>query len=181
MIDLDLLLSIPVFSFFSRAELEAARSLFREVDFAKDDVVVRIGEPGDTFYVVLEGEADVWDASTPPRQTGTLRAGDYFGEQALLQGGRRTATVTVARRAHMLAVDKPTFDELFLKNPKAIEYFARMLSKRLAGVTRAETIRRATTTIAVAGTHARKGATLVSFSVAFPLNCSANSRSSSVA
>ena len=57
---------------------------------------------------------------------------------ALLQGGKRTATVTAARRAHLLAIDKPAFDQLFLKSAKAIEYFARVLSKRLAGVTRGD-------------------------------------------
>ena len=98
MVDLDFLATIQIFSFFTRPELEAAQKLFREVTFAKDDVVVRIGEPGDTFYVVLDGELEVWDASQPPRQTGTLRKGDYFGEMALLQGGKRTATVTVAVR-----------------------------------------------------------------------------------
>ena len=55
MVDLDFLASIPIFSFFTRPELEAAQKLFREVTYSKDDVVVRIGEPGDTFYVVLDG------------------------------------------------------------------------------------------------------------------------------
>ncbi len=166
MVDLDFLASIPIFSFFTRPELEAAQKLFREVTFAKGDPVVRIGEPGDTFYVVLDGELDVWDASVPPRQTGTLRQADFFGEMALLQGGKRTATVKAARRAQLLAVDKPAFDQLFLKNPKAIEYFARVLSKRLAGVTRAERIRRATTTISVASPEGLKGETLLAFSLA---------------
>lgn len=166
MVDLDFLASIPIFSFFTRPELEAAQKLFREVTFAKDDVVVRIGEPGDTFFVVLDGELEVWDASVPPRQTGTLKKGDFFGEMALLQGGKRTATVKAARRAPLLAVDKAAFDQLFLKNPKAIEYFARILSKRLAGVTRAERIRRATTTISVASPHGHKGETVVAFSLA---------------
>ena len=166
MVDLEFLASIPIFSFFTRAELEAAEKLFSEVVFAKDDAVVRIGEPGDTFYVVLDGELDVWDASLPPRQTGTLRRGDYFGEMALLQGGKRTATVTVARRARLLSIDKPAFDQLFLRNPKAIEYFARVLSKRLAGVTRAERIRRATTAIAVASPRGVKGESLVANSLA---------------
>jgi NTE family protein len=165
-VDLDFLASIPIFSFFTRPELEAAQKLFHEVTFAKDDVVVRIGEPGDTFFVVLDGELEVWDASVPPRQTGTLKKGDFFGEMALLQGGKRTATVKAARRAPLLAVDKPAFDQLFLKNPKAIEYFARILSKRLAGVTRAERIRRATTTISVASPHSLKGETIVAFSLA---------------
>src|SRR5512132_4151483 len=143
MVDLEFLASIPIFSFFTRPELEAAEKLFSEVTFAKNDAVVKIGEPGDTFYVVLDGELEVWDASQPPRQTGTIRRGDYFGEMALLQGGKRTATVTVARRARLLAVDKAAFEQLFLKNPKAIEYFARVLSKRLAGVTRGDRIQRA--------------------------------------
>ena len=166
MVDLDFLASIPIFSFFTRPELEAAQGLIREVTFAKGDSVVRIGEPGDTFFVVLDGELDVWDASVPPRQTGTLRQRDFFGEMALLQGGKRTATVKAARRAQLLAVDKPAFDQLFLKNPKAIEYFARVLSKRLAGVTRAERIRRATTTISVASPEGLKGETLLAFSLA---------------
>jgi NTE family protein len=166
MVDLDFLASIPIFSFFTRPELEAAEKLFREEIFAKDDVVVRLGEPGDTFYVVLDGELEVWDASRPPRQTGTLRRGDYFGEMALLQGGMRTATVTAARRVRLLSVDKPAFDRLFLRNPKAIEYFARELSKRLAGVTRAERIRRATTAIAVASRQGLKGETLVAQALA---------------
>jgi NTE family protein len=165
MVDLEFLASIPIFSFFTRAELEAAEKLFTEVVFAKGDDVVQIGEPGDTFYVVLDGELEVWDASVPPRQTGTLRRGDYFGEMALLQGGKRTATVTVARRARLLSIDKPAFDHLFLRNPKAIEYFARVLSKRLAGVTRAERIRRATTAIAVASPRGVGGESLVAHSL----------------
>ncbi|MEI6668040.1 MAG: patatin-like phospholipase family protein [Acidobacteriota bacterium] len=166
MVDLDFLATIQIFNFFTRPELEAVAEMAKEVAFAKDDVVMRIGDPGDVFYVVLDGELEVWDASQPPRQTGTLRRGDYFGEMALLQGGKRTATVTAARRARLLAIDKPAFEHLFLKNPKAIEFFARVLSKRLAGVTRGDRIRRSTTTISVASNRGLKGETLVAFSLA---------------
>ena len=166
MVDLDFLATIPIFRIFTRAELVAAEKLFREVLFAKDDIVIRIGEPGDTFYVVLDGELDVWDASDPPRQTGSLKRGDYFGEMALLQGGKRTATVTVARRARLLAVDKPAFEQLFLHNPKAIEHFARVLSGRLAGLTRGDRIQRTSTTISVASCRGLKGETLVARALA---------------
>jgi NTE family protein len=166
MADLDFLSTIPIFRIFTRPELEEAEKLFQEKTIQRDDVVVRIGDPGDTFYVVLDGELEVWDASTPPRQTGTLRRADYFGEMALLQGGKRTATVKAARRTRLLEVDKPAFDQLFLSNPKAIEYFARVLSQRLAGVTRGDRIRRATTTISVASRKGLTGETLVAFSLA---------------
>jgi NTE family protein len=166
MVDLDFLATIQIFRIFSRPELEAAEQLFKEVSFAKDDTIMRIGDPGDMFYVVLDGELDVWDASQPPRQTGSLKRGDYFGEMALLQGGKRTATVTVARRARLLAVDKPAFERLFLNNPKAIEHFARVLSKRLAGLTRGDRIQRATTTISVASRAGLKGETLIARALA---------------
>jgi NTE family protein len=166
MVDLDFLATLPIFRFFTRPELEAAEKLFNEVSFAKDDVVIRIGEAGDTFYVVLDGELDVWDASEPPRQTGSLKRGDYFGEMALLQGGKRTATVTVARRAELVAIDQPAFEQLFLNNPKAIEHFARVLSQRLAGVTRGGRIQRATTTISVASSRGLRGETLIARALA---------------
>src|SRR5262249_18345477 len=134
--------------------------------FAKDDVVTRIGEPGDTFYVVLDGVLDVWGAGDPPRQTGSLKRGDFFGEMALLQGGKRTATVTVSRRARLLSVDKPAFDHLFLGNAKAIECFARVLVKRLAGLTAGERIRKGTTTISVASRKGLKGETIVALALA---------------
>jgi NTE family protein len=166
MVDLDFLATIQIFSIFTRPELEAAETLFKEVSFAKGDVIMRIGDPGDIFYVVLDGELDVWGASEPPRQTGSLKRGDYFGEMALLQGGKRTATVTVARRARLLAIDQPAFESLFLSNPKAIEHFARVLSKRLAGLTRGERIQRATTTISVASRRGLKGETVVARALA---------------
>jgi NTE family protein len=166
MVDLDFLATIQIFGIFTRPELEAAETLFKEISFAKDDTVVRIGEPGDVFYVVLDGELDVWDAGEPPRQTGSLKRGDYFGEMALLQGGKRTATVTVARRARLLAIDKPAFERLFLNNPKAIEHFARVLSKRLAGLTRGDRAQRSTTTISVASRRGLKGETLVARALA---------------
>ncbi len=166
MVDLDFLATLQIFRFFTRAELEAAIPLFKEVSFAKDDVLMHIGDEGDVFYVVIDGELEVWDASLPPRQTGTLKRGDYFGEMALLLGGKRTATITAARRADLIAIDKPAFDQLFLKNPKAIEHFARVLSQRLAGVTRAERIQRATTTVSVASSRGLQGETLVALSVA---------------
>jgi hypothetical protein len=45
MIDLDFLANVPLFRFFTRAELEAAQGLFKDVSFARDDVVVKIDEP----------------------------------------------------------------------------------------------------------------------------------------
>lgn len=135
----DFLASIPIFSFLNRDELRNIQDHFVEVTFQKGETVCRIGEPGDVFYVVLSGELEVWGGDEELRRTGTLTSRDYFGEMALLQGGKRTATVIAARRTRTLALDKSSFDRFFVKNPRALEYFARVLCKRLASVTRGDT------------------------------------------
>ncbi|HYK91105.1 MAG TPA: cyclic nucleotide-binding and patatin-like phospholipase domain-containing protein [Acidobacteriota bacterium] len=163
---MELLSTIPIFSFLSKAELEALHDHFVEVSFGKGDTVCRVGDPGNTFYVVLSGELEVWGGSEGKIRTGTLRERDFFGEMALLQGGKRTATVTVARRARLLALDKESFERLFLRNPKAVEYFARVLCKRLASVTKGESGGRATMTISVASLPGLKGKSLIASALA---------------
>lgn len=162
----EFLSTIPIFSFLSRSELEALQESFVEVSYHKGDTVCRMGEEGDTFYVVLSGELEVWGGPEGNVRTATLGPRDFFGEMALLQGGKRTATITVSRRARLLALDETSFERLFLKNPKATEYFARVLCKRLANVTRGERVRRATTTIGVTGKPGLKGKSVVASALA---------------
>ncbi len=158
----EFLSTIPIFSFLTRDELKEIQEYFAEENFQKGDVVCRAGDPGDKFYVVLSGELEVWGGDTEQRRTGTLVARDFFGEMALLQGGKRTATIIASRRTRTLSLDKASFDRFFLKNPKALEYFARVLSKRLASVTRGDTGRVRKLVISVAGRKGLKGKTLVS-------------------
>ncbi|MBI2820696.1 MAG: cyclic nucleotide-binding domain-containing protein [Acidobacteria bacterium] len=157
----EFLSTIPIFSLLTRAELASVQDLFQEVSYEKGDTICRIGDEGDVFYVVLSGELEVWGGSEGDRMVGTLGPRDFFGEMVMLQGGKRTATIKVARRARLLSLDKAGFERVFLINPKAIEYFARVLCKRLATTTRGEAARRATTTISIVGRPGLKGKTLV--------------------
>ncbi|HEV8132788.1 MAG TPA: patatin-like phospholipase family protein [Acidobacteriota bacterium] len=163
---LDFLSTIPIFSFFSRTELEAIHDLFVEVAYDKGDTICRIGDEGDTFYVVLSGELEVWGGGQEQRLINTLGPRDFFGEMAILQGGKRTATIRASRRTRLLSLAKADFESLFLKNPKAIEYFARVLCKRLASITRGEGGRKQTTVITVTGRPGLKGKTIVATALA---------------
>ena len=62
----------------------------RERRFSPGDTVTQEGAGGAGFFIVEEGEADV---SVEGEQRGTIAAGDYFGEIALLTGSDRTATI----------------------------------------------------------------------------------------
>ena len=73
-------------------------------------VLVREGEPGDRFFVLLAGIAAVSQSSLGERSV--LRAGEYFGEVALAMGIPRTATVTAMTPCVVASCDAATFDEL---------------------------------------------------------------------
>ncbi len=90
---IELLQRVPLFSELDQGELEQVARLFKERRFAQGETVVMEGSGGAAFFVIAAGEATVavGTAQRPP-----LRAGDYFGEIALIDEGRRSATVTAA-------------------------------------------------------------------------------------
>lgn len=78
-------------------------------------VVVREGEPGDCYYIIEQGSAEVWRTDAlggEARRVATLGPGDAFGEEALLIGGTRNATVTLLTVSQLLMLRKEDFDLL---------------------------------------------------------------------
>jgi cAMP-dependent protein kinase regulator len=80
------------------------------VEVASGTVLVREGEPGDRFFVLLSGLAAVSQSTLGERKV--LRAGEYFGEVALAMHIPRTATVTAMTSCVVASCDEATFDEL---------------------------------------------------------------------
>jgi cAMP-dependent protein kinase regulator len=73
-------------------------------------VLVREGEPGNRFYILLAGIAAVSQSSLGGRSV--LHPGAYFGEVALAMGIPRTATVTAMTQCVVASCDRAAFDEL---------------------------------------------------------------------
>jgi CRP-like cAMP-binding protein len=72
--------------------------------------VVREGDEGDRFYVVLSGMLTVSQEALGSRRV--LKPGDYFGEVALAMDVPRTASVHALTPAVVASCDRETFDEL---------------------------------------------------------------------
>jgi CRP/FNR family transcriptional regulator, cyclic AMP receptor protein len=70
----------------------AARGILRS--YRKSTIILNEGEPGDSLFVLLEGEVKVYATDENGREItyGTIVAGDYFGEMSL-DGGPRSASV----------------------------------------------------------------------------------------
>ena len=74
------------------------------------------GEPGDRFYVILDGQADVTVDGTP---VSVQSAGDYVGEIALLRDSPRTATVTARTPMRLLALEREPFLQAVTGHPQS--------------------------------------------------------------
>ena len=86
-----------------------AARLERE-EIAAGATVLRQGDEGDRFYVVLSGMLNVTQEGIGERRM--LRPGDTFGEVALAMGIPRTASVRAVTPAVVASCDQETFDEL---------------------------------------------------------------------
>jgi CRP-like cAMP-binding protein len=85
-----MLKNVPLFTGLDSRELEQIAATMRERKFAAGDTVTEEGAGGAGFFVVETGEAEV---SVDGEARGSIKAGDYFGEIALLTGSDRTATI----------------------------------------------------------------------------------------
>ena len=86
-----MLKNVPLVAGLDSRELEQIAATMRERRVTAGDTVTEEGAGGAGFFVVESGEADV---SVDGVARGSIKAGDYFGEIALLTGSDRTATIT---------------------------------------------------------------------------------------
>jgi CRP/FNR family transcriptional regulator, cyclic AMP receptor protein len=111
---LDVLQRVPLFSGLERKELAQIAESMRERTFSAGQTVTEQGVGGAGFFIVESGEATV---SVDGQQRGTIGAGDYFGEIALLTGSERTATITATSDLHCYGMTPWDFRPLVEGNP----------------------------------------------------------------
>jgi CRP/FNR family transcriptional regulator, cyclic AMP receptor protein len=120
---------VPLFSQCSRRELAQIAGIADEIDLRKDKVLIREGERGREFFVLLEGSAEV---TKDGRKINTLGPGDFFGEIALVSNSPRTATVTATSPIHTLVIADRSFRRLLDDVPEIQRKVLVALAERLA-------------------------------------------------
>jgi CRP-like cAMP-binding protein len=122
---------IPLFGACSQAELARIAAITVQVDVPEDQVLIREGAPGDDFFVLVEGSADVLKGSRQ-RRVARLGAGDFAGEIALLTNAPRTATVRTTSPVTTLRATRKGFTALLETSPKIQRKVLEALADRLA-------------------------------------------------
>jgi CRP-like cAMP-binding protein len=112
----DALAQVPLFAGLPTRFIKRLAGEMDEQRFMEGATIVREGEPGDTFYVLVEGEAKV--TGKGGKTLARLIPGDFFGEISLMDGGPRTATVVSETPLTALALTRKDFTSMLESEPK---------------------------------------------------------------
>jgi CRP-like cAMP-binding protein/GNAT superfamily N-acetyltransferase len=114
------------------ANLDRLAASLRPLHLSPGQVLMREGEAGDTFALIVEGQVEATRTTDEgPQHLGQARAGSICGELAVLRGGPRTATITaVAPTLVAIGGGREFFD--LLDDPVVLERMRHLASARLA-------------------------------------------------
>jgi CRP/FNR family transcriptional regulator, cyclic AMP receptor protein len=129
----DLLRHVPLFSELSTAELERIAQVGVPRSFPRDTRVFHEGDTGDSCYIVREGSCRVTREHPDGRAItlATLGPGAIFGELAMLDGERRSASVEATENTELLALPASDMRNLIREHPGMAEKLVVALTRRL--------------------------------------------------
>ena len=90
---------IPMFAKLEPRSLEAVATLAKVIEVPADTVLLREGEPAESFYVIVDGTVRIERLG---RFVRSIMNGGFIGEVALIEGGGRTATAICATPCELL-------------------------------------------------------------------------------
>jgi CRP-like cAMP-binding protein len=119
---------VPLFARCASKDLEFVASRTDEVQVPAGRQLVRQGQPADTFYVLLEGEADLTVDGQPRPH---LKPGDFFGEISMLDRGPATATVVTRTPARLMVMSHSQFRDAIKGNEDLLAQVMAAMGERL--------------------------------------------------
>jgi len=124
----EILDNVPLLSSLNNTQKKQLSKELVQIKFSKGDDLMKEGEEGDSFVIIVEGKVEV--KSSKAGHLAFLQAGDYAGEQALLKSTVRNASLTAVESTTCLVCNKKNFDKI----KKSVK-FAKREGKRLAFLT----------------------------------------------
>jgi len=120
--------AVPVFNSLDPDQRANLAEWFEVENVSEGVKLVGEGCHGYTFFVLAEGTASV---TAEGEELATLQAGDYFGEIAILGGGRRTASVTTTSPARLLVMFGTEFRQLQAAYPEIADRITLAMKERI--------------------------------------------------
>jgi len=134
----DMLAEVPIFALLDETERSTLADRVDIETHEKGKVLFKVGDPGDSLYVVRKGEVELFVNKDDGTKVVLERAssGDFFGEISLLDGGARNASAAVLDDCELIVVDRGDLDELFRLKPAAAMDLLAATGRRLRETSR---------------------------------------------
>jgi CRP-like cAMP-binding protein len=125
---------VHLFESCSSRQLRAIARIAEVQEVPAGEVLARTGEPGDRFFVVVDGSARV---EVSPQNQGRIGPGAFFGEISLLDGEPRSATVIADTAMRLLVIHRRDFVTLLREVPSLTQLMLVTLCQRLRNAEKA--------------------------------------------
>ena len=119
---------VPLFARLDATAIASVAQLLKPRSVSSNQAIVRRGDVADSRYFIMEGEVEVELTPTPVR----LKQGEFFGEIALIQNIRRTATIFSITNCRLLVLEAVDFHRLVDQVPELKEHIEQTSEERLS-------------------------------------------------
>ncbi|MBF0103795.1 MAG: mechanosensitive ion channel family protein [Deltaproteobacteria bacterium] len=132
----NLLRAVSIFSPLEEADLVTLADNALTEHYGKTERIVRQGDPGNAFYVIINGEAvvEVCDDHGKMQTVGRIKKGDFFGEMSLLTGEPRSAFVTAQQDMDVLVIYPGALKPLLESKTEIALQMAEIIETRKKGL-----------------------------------------------
>ncbi|CAK0883906.1 unnamed protein product [Prorocentrum cordatum] len=110
---------VPLFSTLAPSELPLVAGAFSVVEYKEDEVIIKQGDPGRELFIIESGRVAVnvqWPWLEDPVRVQELEEGSYFGEEALLSGAPRSASLVALEDCKLWVLERSDFENLGLRH-----------------------------------------------------------------
>lgn len=129
-----LISQVPLFASLPHEEIRHLSEILRPYSISAGELLMREGEVGDRFYILLDGEMEIIKAlETPDERLLAVRGpGTFIGEMSLMRrDGTRTASVRSRYQSNLLEMTRAEFNDLLHRRPTLAYDMLNILSTRL--------------------------------------------------
>ena len=136
MADAEFLSTVPIFSALNPEQLQPLTGKLHRRRYQRGEVIFHQDDPADRLHIIVRGRVRISIASEDGREKdiALLQPGECFGEMALLDGSRRSATASAIDALETMTLFREDFLEFLDQHPEVVADTTGMLTRRLRNV-----------------------------------------------
>ncbi|MDH5611215.1 MAG: cyclic nucleotide-binding domain-containing protein [Gammaproteobacteria bacterium] len=119
---MDMNQTVSFFKELTEPDIKEIKSLANNIFYAKDDLIFSQGDEANSFYIIDKGRLSVYyNKNGTDKELCTLTDNDYFGEMAIYNQDKRSASVKAIEDSNLFEIDKNVFFNFVDKHPLLAE------------------------------------------------------------